>query len=271
MVDIYDPKPFLHIIAIPGLPGSGFTAPEAAAIRDDVDTLLSRPVITQLNDVPDVNTTAASDGNVLVYDSDTNTWGASPGALPLSVTADGEPMADNVSIVDAGTGLLKSNDVVFGRNRALLSVNFGGTGSSGEVARRDHTHTAPSAARATFNATGYLSTGSRTLATTTVVLAAGVQYLVKATLKPQMRGADSGSAYFTMTTTINGNARTSSGGATSGFWCVQGVPNKESWTHYQTITGTGAAITITGAVAYHSGAGFNVDAGELEIELFPQR
>ena len=262
---------FLIEVARRGRDGDYAGAAEVATLQGRATALEARVDITSLDAVPDVNAAGPTDGQALVWDAGASAWvpGSAGGSIE-SVWQFGTNMANNVYYLNMIFGLQTALSTYLGKNVVSIAVDFAGTGSATTVARSDHNHTTASITRGEFAPTGYMSSGTRTLKTENVTLASGVAYLVKARLKPQMRGADSGAAYYTMTVTINGNARTSTGGS-NGFWCVQGVPNKEEWAHHQAITGTGAAITITGAVTYHSGAGFNVDAGELEIELIPNR
>ena len=261
---------FLIEVARRGRDGDYAGAAEVATLQGRATALEARVDITSLGDIPDVVGTPTA-GQALVYDGTDSRWEPTTVGLPVAATSFGTTVEDDIRFINTTFGLTASGDEPFpGFPRVTLEVDFAGTGSAATVARSDHNHTTASITRGEFAPTGYMSSGTRTLKTENVTLASGVAYLVKARLKPQMRGADSGAAYYTMTVTINGNARTSTGGS-DGFWCVQGVPNKEEWAHHQAITGTGAAITITGAVTYHSGAGFNVDAGELEIELIPNR
>lgn len=221
-----------------------------ATMQADVATLKARPAITKLDDVPDVDTAGAVAGDVLTRAS--GGWVATAPVPPISVTDTG-----SVDLTLDGTTL-------------SAAVKYAGSGVSDAAARWDHTHIAHNIQRTAFGPQAYMSSGTRTLASTSATLSAGVAYVVKATVKLQMRGADAGAAYYQLRVTINGDARTSPGG-TAGFWCVQGVPDKTDWSHHISILGTGAAIPVTASVLYHSGAGFYTDAGEVEIELKPTR
>lgn len=234
-----------------GLPGTGMTLAEYTTLRSDANTLLARPVITILDDVPDVILTSPAAGHILVRDAAGN-WVNQAPSPAITVT-------DSASI-----------DLTLTGTDLTAAAIFAGSGSASTVARSDHAHTADTVTRATFGPGGYMSTGTRSLASANVTLANGIPYLVQARLNMQMRGADAGAAYYQLTVTINGVARTSTGGS-NGFWAVQGVPDKTTWEFSQQITGTGAAITCSASVSYFSGAGFYTDAGELAIELRPGR
>lgn len=272
MSTIFDNDILIHHIGTPGLPGDGFTAPEAATLRNDVDTLLSRPIITELDAIPDVDAASPVDGDTLVFDGATQTW--RPGAAGGTISQVRQSWGANPTVVDAtAIRTLPGLSVIINGPEptvAYLQPSFGGTGSATNVARSDHSHTTPSMFRPEFGPTGYMSGGSRVLATTNVALANGVAYRVDAALKMQVRGGDPGPCYYTQTVEIDGNARTSPGG-TAGKWAVQGVPRDSDWSHSRIITGTGGTIPISASIAYHSGGGIYPDFGEIVITLTPNK
>lgn len=272
MSTIFDNDVLIHHVMVPGLPGTGFTAPEATQMRTDMDTMLARPVIDALDDIPDVNATGPEDGQVLVWDDAANAWVLASLGNPVAVTAFGDllsPAIDSARIIDFAAGLTVTSDEPFaGFPRATASVNFAGTGGAFTAARSDHTHTNTAPTITTFAGTGYMSGGNRTLVTTNVTLANGISHVVTAYLRIKMRGADSGAANYRLTTSINGNARQSpAGGGDAGLSCVQGVPDWVEWIHTQTIVGTGEAVACVGSISWDSGAGMNVGFGEMLVDV----
>lgn len=243
------------------------TPVDYATLRADVADLQDRPAILKLVDIPDVSG-SPTNGQLIAWDADTEQWiFRSP---PSGITVnDGDDMVANVWGISFDNGLVSAESTVLPGFMGV-GVRFGGTGTSPEVARRDHRHTVPTIMRVPFGPAAYMSSGSRTLASTSVTLLSGVTYLVKTKINMQMRGADPGACYYRLNLTIDGNSRQSAGGS-AGFWCVQGVPDKTTWNHSRQITGTGAAIPISAAVSYFDGGGFYTDAGELEIELLPSQ
>ena len=233
-----------------GMPGTGISEIEKNQIASDLASLLGRPVIDEIADVPDVAISSPTQGDVLVFNSTANEWVNEPPSASLTVSD-----TDSVDLTLDGTEL-------------SAAVRFGGNGTASTASRADHWHRTDSIIRHTFGPTGYMSGGSRTLRTSSVPLVNGVQYLINTRLDVQVRGVDPGAAYYTMTISIDGLTWTSPGGS-DGFWCVQGVPNKETWAYHRTINGTGASIPVMCSISYHSGAGFNVDAGVVEIALSP--
>lgn len=241
---------------------------EWSVIRGEVDELLSRSAIDALDDLADVDAPSPSSGQVLAWNG--SAW--EPVALTggMAQIWDGDEFSGPYDRLNPIAPLYLLDDDPVQPGMAKLGVQLGGIGVSNLPARSDHTHTNPAPARTTFGPGGYLSSGTRTLASTNVTLAAGISYVVEATLRVQMRGADPGACYYRASVSIAGNTRQSTGGV-NGFWCVQGVPREQTWEHERTITGTGAAISISAAVAYDSGGGFYTDAGELVVRLRPAR
>lgn len=221
-------------------------ASEVAALGTRVDTLEARPNITALDAVPNVTAPSPANGNVLTWNG--TAWVASAPSSAVS------GVADTTSVdMTLASGVLSG------------AVKYAGTGTAATAARSDHDHLTYEPHRATFGPQAYMSSGTRNLASTSVVLTNGVYHVVRAKVNVQMRGGDPGPCYYQLRLTINGNARTSPGGA-NGFWCVQGVPDPRIWEHHITIVGTGAAITVSADVIYYGGGGFYTDAGEIVVE-----
>jgi hypothetical protein len=222
-------------VARPGATGGNVATVDWTTIRTDVDGLLALPAITALGDIPNVSEPAPADGQLLVR------LGAG------YVLQDPPPTPEWGSI---GGTLSDQSDL----NTALAGKSDTG-----------HGHTAPSNSRATYAASGSLSSGSRSLTSVSPTLLSGVTYLVEAELLTQQRGTG-GASYYRLSLTIAGNTSQS---AASRFWCVGGVPDPRVWQHERTIVGTGAAITVSASIAYQAGDPLNVDAGELVVRLRP--
>lgn len=250
-------------VARRGRDGDYTGASEVAALKTRATALESRPNITSLDAVPNVNAPTPANGNVLTWDG--TAWVANTAAsgIPTVRTDWVEKSYANITTLRTGVGLNISQP---SPNNVLLEVITLGSGASSAAARSDHTHTLIAPVRATYGPMGYMSSGTRALGSTSVVLPAGIACIVKARLNMQMRGSDTGQCYYQLRLTINGNSRTSNGG-TGGFWCVQGVPDKTTWEHHLAITGTGTAVTVTADVIYHSGGGFHTDAGEIVVDV----
>lgn len=255
------------VIVVPSsadIPPGNITEAEWLAIKDRVTVVEGY----ELADLGDVDLDGIADGQLLAWNASNQVFEpvAIQGGLQDAFDVDTQFVGPFWRLQAWGAVYVVPHGTTDGMLR--IGVNTGTT--SGTVATGNHTHRLPAYERAEFGPSGYMSGGTRQLATQSVVLASGVQYRIVARMKPQMRGADAGAAYYRMTLNIDGLSRTSPAGA-DGFWCVQGVPNKEEFTASITRTGTGSAITVTASVAFHSGAGFNVDAGELEVMAFAAR
>lgn len=205
MSTIFDDDILIHHIGVPGLPGDGFTAPEASALRTDVNEILARPNIAGLDDIPDVNAAAPGDGESLIYNSATGKWdtGVSTGSINTVRQTWGDTTtvsAVNDLAIDAGLQVSPS-----GVGTAILSVRLGGTGSSYLVARQDHTHVIFADRPFPFVASGTLSGGTRTLVSGNVTgLDSDRSYILKGTLYLHQRGDGTGASFTRPRLTING-------------------------------------------------------------------
>lgn len=253
-----------HRVLIPGLPGDGMTVAEASALRADLADYEAQLAAFGLDDLADVNVSGVTSGQYLRWTG--AAW--TPATVATGLT-------EVVKAGDAGTSQLNVNRLVLqgplttssaGTGSAYISVNYGASGTSSNVARADHAHNVYTPTRGVFTPGGYMSSGTRNLTSVNVTLPAGITCTVKARLNMQMRGADPGACYYRLAIAIDGNTRTSNSGS-NGFWCVQGVPDKTTWEHHFPFIGTGAAITVSASVQYDSGGGFYTDAGELVVEV----
>lgn len=265
------PLKVLHERIIPGASGSGMTTAEYTTLRNDINTILTRPAISFLTDIPDVVGTP-SDGDVLIYNGADAEWqpGAIEAGLGAVYDASDTLVMEDVRAITAKAGVTARAGTGSDPNHAVIEVQFDGTGTSNKAARADHTSSPIVAAREEFGPAAYMSSGTRSLKSTSITLADGVRYLVVATLTMQMRGADPGPCYYRQTLTIGGVSQSTPSGS-NGFWGVQGVPDRTPYTYRRWINGTGTAITISASVSYDGGGGFYTDHGVLEITAYPNR
>lgn len=269
MSTLFDDDVLIHRVMTPGLDGNGITNPEAIALRNDLDALLERPVIDELDDIPNVSADSPDDGDTLVYNDATDMWesGSVSGAIARVDDHNSAQVEPDVHRLTFDAGLTARRA---GAGWAAASVRFAGSGSASTAARSDHTHTIMENGRAEFGPQGYMASGTRQLVSTSLPLASK-SYRIYVALRVQVRGGDPGPCYYRLAVTIDGNTRQSPSG-TNGFWCVQGVPNKETWDHVRRVDGNGSAITISASIAWGSGGGgFNTDAGDLLILIFGDR
>ena len=263
-VEVYEGKS----VRIPGLgttvPVGNLTPAEVQALRDDVQAVLD----LELGDLSNVSEAGKEPGLVLAVQED-GSWapGETTGVIERVSTNWNSNAVDEVSLISVGPGI-DVNTSFSESGRAHLQLVFGATTDT--IARGNHNHVQPLPVRVTTAPSGYISGGSQPLGSTSVTLTNGIAYVVEAELYGQFRGADSGAAYYTLSITIDGNTYTSPGGE-SGFWCVQGVPDKVQWQHERRLTGTGAAVAVSASAAWHSGSGFNIDRTYLKVRVRPDR
>lgn len=265
MSTIFDNDILIHYIASPGLPGDGFTAPEALVIRNDLDTLLARPVITELDDVPDVDTAGAT-GTALIKQAD-GTWAARviPTGIDFYRGAGFATEIPDITRVDLGPGLWIQH---ISSGRAMLEALFGGTGSSNSVARQDHTHNLHADQHFPFSASGTLSGGTRTLVTGTVTgLDPERTYFLKGKVYVHMRGDGSGASFTRPSVTIGGSSRN----IFEDSRVVAGVLITEVAMHEGLgVTGV-TTVAVSAAVSFQPGDPAYIGGGVLAIEIQANR
>lgn len=225
-----------------------------------------------LVDLSDIDLTDLDDGMLLSWNEGSEMWVpvvAPTGALDrVAQNYGGSPGADNVVLLTFGQGLSVINPST---GRAHIAPVFGNAANT--VAEGNHSHIQPAPSRWSAPPSGYMGGGSRAIGSTapaSISLTAGIPYVLEAEVYGQFRGADPGAAYYTLSINIGGDVRSSPGG-TDGFWCVQGVPDKIHWEHSRRLTGAGTGVSVSASVAFHSGAGFNVDRTYLKVRLRPDR
>lgn len=268
---LFDKDIIRHDRIIPGQAGDGITPPEYTALRSDIDDLLARPVIDEVDDIPNVNAPTPADGDALVYDEGSGEWVAASPGDPLTVKQPGSGLTvPNVRTIVAWRGVdIETSDQ---DNTVFLQGQFAGSGGAATytAAKSDHTHPVPLITREPISPGGYLSGGTRNLASTNVTLLDGYSYLIEAKVNMQVRGGDPGPCYYRFNITIAGNTRTSPAGE-SGFWAVQGVPDKTTYEHDRALNGAGSSIAVSASVSWHSGGGMYTDAGELVVTVTRNR
>lgn len=263
-------KIFMHQIAVPGQPGN-ITEAEAATIRADQATILARPVIDQLSDVPDVTDTPV-DGETLIWDAATSTWvsGQSGGSVDQIVVS-GQPATaqDAVRQIVLHYGLTTSSA---GPNSAYIMPVYSGTGSSMTVARGDHTHPFAGGAVLPFAASGSLSSGTRTLVSGTVSgLDSTKSYQIWAILRIDLRGEGTGAGRAHPSVSLYGSARTRFGGVAGYVRSVAGVDREATMEHSGIIVTGVTSITVSASIAHVDGDPKYIGGGELIVHVAADR
>lgn len=257
------------VIVVPSsadIPPGNITEAEWLALKDRVTVVEGY----DLADLGDVDTVGEAGTALIKQEDGSFAFGTVSGAIDRIGNAGTEENSYGVRWISLRRGIAFAES---SPGTVFLDVVYGGTGGSNSVARSDHTHAQPLPVRVTTAPSGYISGGSQPLGSTSVTLANGIAYVVEAELYGQFRGADSGPAYYTLSITIGsgtGATYTSPGGE-SGFWCVQGVPDKILWQYERRLSGTGAAVPVSASVAWHSVSGFNIDRTYLKVRVRPDR
>lgn len=265
----FDDGPHLMVVPVSAsIPTADITDAEWLALKGRVSIVEGG---YDLGDLNDVSTDGIVDGQTIIYDEETGQF--APGIS-----------GGTVARIDAGGAATARLDVGWIRLQGGLTVEAHPTvptvtiirpaygAAANTIAEGNHTHALPTTTHTDIPAQGYMSSGTRSLASTSVVLPAGKSCKVEAEIKPlQIRGGDPGPCHYRLTLTIDGNQR-SQPNNTNGYWAVQGVPKDAVWAHERTINGTGAAITVSASIAWVSGGGgFYTDAGDLVVTVTPNR
>lgn len=112
---------FLIEVARRGNDGIG-TPIDYATMRADIIALQAQPVINELDDIADVDTTGVADGDILIYDADTSSWIVdAPQTLPIQV-ASGDPNG----VITGDTGDLYLQTVPNGGRQLWVKVSGSG-------------------------------------------------------------------------------------------------------------------------------------------------
>jgi len=265
MSTVFDGDVLIHHVIAPGLPGDGFTAPEAAALRADVTSLLSRPVIDKLTDIPDVVGTP-SDGQVPVYSADDDEW--HPGEVVGTISAvydhTDTVVVENATSITAKGGLTARAGT--GPGAAVLEANIGTSATT--VAAGNHTHSIRPKVPFRYTATGSLSGGTRTLASGNVTgLDPAKTYVISATLSGHLRGEGGGAGYTTPRITINDNTRNIYDRPRT----VAGVQVPFHMEHPGvTVTGV-SSVAVSAQIVYSEGDPVYVGGGEMNVEVTSNR
>lgn len=264
---LYDKDIIRHDRIIPGQSGDGMDASEYAALRADMDTMLARPVVLHLTDIPDV-ATGPADGDALTWDAATETWElAPPGGSIAEIEDRGSVIRTSVDNINFTAGLraVTSTTNPAGINAA---VDFGGTGSQNVVARADHYHSLRVDVPLRWSASGSHSSGTRTLASGTVSgLVPGNSYIIKGQASGHLRGEGAGAGYTLPRITIHGTVRD----APDRPRTVAGVQVPFHLMH-QGVAVTGISdVSVSCTLAYSEGDPVYVGGGELMISVTSNR
>lgn len=168
MSDTWDQEIMLIEVGTPGLDGDGFTPPEAAQVRADLDELLGRPNISTLESLTNVADSGAVDGQTMVKSG--SDWIPGNPNSSLTYVMDSwstTPRVDNATILTFGPGIKAEELTAAGGKRAHMTLQFptanATNGIENVAARKDHSHAAQVQQLTELPYQGVLSSGYRTL------------------------------------------------------------------------------------------------------------
>lgn len=269
MTDTYLlPEVHIVITQVPGVDGIASPA-RLTQIETDLATVLTRPDVATLGDIPDVNAPAPVNGDVIRWNATTETWDAVAPGSGIQIRDDG----------GSSTGFFEPNAVMIWA-RPGLAVSAGTPGAvflapvfgtaANTIAQGNHTHGLYPDTVLPFSASGTLSSGTRTLVSGTVSgLDPARQYRLRGWLMVHARGDGTGASFVMTRVTINGVNKSNFEESR----LVAGVLVTEP-TIYPT---TGAAITgvtsvsVSAAAIYQSGDPAYIGGGVLVIEVASNR
>lgn len=253
----------------PGPAGDGVTSGEATQILEAIDEFQSTTIPQNLGDLNNVNVPSPSNGQVLTYVTANSRWQA---ATPANLIV--EEGAGETVVNSSARRLLFRNGVAASQSgvvseRVVIDLEYAGTGSAVTPARSDHTHNPAIMFLETFAATGNLSSGTRTVLSSSIgPFLNGVAYDIHGTFLVRCRGAVN-SGTITLSCRIGGSA--SFPARSRVVQVVGGVPVDQIIHFHRTITGDGTSATVTFQVTYSSGDPTDIRDGEVSIVATPRR
>lgn len=217
-----------------------------------------------LDDLTDVDTAGADDGDTLVYESGEWKPGQTTGMIER-VSTNWDPVTvENVNHLTFGPGL--AVDPSFGSPRAHVVPQFGTTNTT--IARGNHTHAIRVDTQLTFSASGSFSSGTRTLVAGNVTgLDTTKTYVLKGVLDVHLRGDGAGAGYTRPRITINGNAVDMPERPRN----VAGVQPCYTMRHPGVTVSGVSSVAVSATIAYSEGDATWVGGGALTISIEANR
>lgn len=257
-----DKQFFLHQIATPGQPGN-ITEAEASALRADLAAYSAQLASFGIASLTDVALVNLADGEVLQFDEGSGTW------VNATITAGIERVLGSAGELEGPFHTLN----IFGgltynvTTPGILEIKpiLAGTGSD-TIARGDHVHTLRGDSAYPFDASGSLSSGTRTFVSDTLTgLDPNLHYRITGTLEGEVRGEGTGAGRSHPSITIHGNTRTRFGGSRGYVRTVSGVDRPYGMRHPGvTVTGV-TSVAVSASLAHIDGDPKYVGGGELMI------
>lgn len=264
MATMYDDEVIRERVIATGPPGDGFDAAAALQMRNDMDTMLARPVVETLTDIPDV-VGDPSDGDSIVWDAADDRWETRAVAGNIARVDDrtSTQVEPNVSRLTFEAGLTARRA---GAGWAAASVVFAGPGSANSAARSDHVHPNVQVPAMTIPESGSLSSGTRTLVSGNVTgLDPAKTYTIKPIMVLEVQGEGVGAGYSVASVTVGASTATRNESRH-----VSGVPREITIFHSgHAVTGV-TSVTVTARLQYTSGDPVYVRGGRVTVDVEPE-
>jgi len=268
MPNPYDLEVIAYVIPQPAtVPPGTVTAPDWTALQGRVTTLEEGQA---LDDLTDVTTAGATDGQTIVFDAATSTWAPGTTTGAIQYVKDGHTTvivtsADRLNF-DAGISVTQNGSIA---TQADINVIYAGTGSADSAARSDHSHSAEVGAILTGTATGVLSSGTRSLSTATLgVLSSGIVYDLEAEAVVRCRNnVNSGTANLLLRIGTDASYPERSRNVQT----VGGVPVDQIIKFRGVFTGAGSGLPLSWRIQFSTGDAVDVRDWELSYAFRPRR
>lgn len=259
-----DDEPFVLVVPSgAAIPPGNITEAEWLALKDRVTVVEAG---SDLGDLNDVDTSGIVDGETVVYDADTGTFvaGTAGGTIDTVRSQTGAEVND-VNHIYFRYGLRTlagAAGVVTVQNEFGTAANTVAEGNHRHAVYRDETFTA--------SASGTLSSGTRGLGSGNVTgLLPDRTYVIRATLRVDLRGEGTGAGYTLPRITLNGNTVNRFAQSRT----VSGVDREASMSHPGvSVNGSDqSSVSVSAAISYQSGDPINIGASELVVSIESQR
>lgn len=243
-------------------PPGDVTQAEWQQLRQEVQDA----TVVTVGDLQDVDMTGIADGQVLVYDLDTETFEPGNVGVPLQMQYGGiAGRFGPVEVIDTRYGIQVTQSEGF-PHIAIVEPIYG-TGAN-TIAEGNHGHAIRVNPSFPFPASGSFSSGTRTLVGGNVTgLDPSRVYILKGTLDVQLRGDGTGAGRTRPRMTINGVAVDIQEPPRS----VAGVQPQYTVRHPGVqVTGV-SSVAVSASIAYVDGDPTWVGGGVLTIEVIANR
>lgn len=257
-------------IGKPGIAGTGITGPEVAQIQSDLAALQSRLDNIKSTDLTDTSLPPRYDGNVIAWDSATNTWVSRAfNEAVRYVKGNQAVVLEHADRLSFNAGLVVVVDGTL-PTQGNVAVAFGGTGSANTASRSDHSHN-PSINKtyALAPTTPSLSSGTRTLTQVNVgPFLIGVEYQIIA-IATAVAKNDINNGTFDLSCQMGSSP--SFPAAVVPCPTVGGVPVSFSSMFVRTYTVTDSYLSLNVSATFTGGDPSDILSGQVAVLAVPRQ